>query len=595
MLESSKTTTLPTSRLRAKGTFDWSLAAGILILAVYLGIALFRLGDRTSPVSFWNREPGSDCIVMDFGEEQDIGILFYYLGNYEKRAFTIETRSGEDDAWEPVCEATMARAYQWGKIPVRRIGRFLRLTPEDARAQIGELIVKDARGRVLRPANAQDYPALFDEPDTFCGRFTWQAGTVFDESVFARTAYEFLQGEPAFEDTHPPLGKLLIAAGIAVFGMHPFGWRIAGVIAGTALLALLWRFAARVTRDRWITVGVMALVACDFMHMTESRLGQVDVFLVLFMTGMFYFMYRFYEQICLDGELERTGEEGEAGTVKPPKTRQQPPVTGRQGWKDLLLSGICMGCAIACKWSGCYGAAGLALIWLTVMTIGVRRGRIDWDYVRRTTAACVGFFVLIPAAIYITSYLPFRHADPTLGFWEGFLQNQSDIFRYHSTHGVYHPQASQWFQWPFVIKPIRLWAVWFDDGTAEILMLMGNPVFWWTGIVIVLACAAQALERKDGRAAFLLIGYLAPILPWVGIARYSFLYHYYPSVPFLALLMGHWACGRGRRGRIALAVCLGLSAAAFGLYYPLISGGLVEQSFVEQYLQWLPVWEFTKR
>ena len=66
----------------------------------------------------------------------------------------------------------------------------------------------------------------------------------FDEIYHARTAYEFLHGLPTYENTHPPLGKILISVGIAIFGMNPFGWRIMGTLFGIAMLPflyLLWK------------------------------------------------------------------------------------------------------------------------------------------------------------------------------------------------------------------------------------------------------------------------------------------------------------------------------------------------------------------
>ena len=60
----------------------------------------------------------------------------------------------------------------------------------------------------------------------------------FDETQAAATAQEVLNGSPAAwefignENTHPPLGKLLIAGGMALFGDNPFGWRFLGAREG---------------------------------------------------------------------------------------------------------------------------------------------------------------------------------------------------------------------------------------------------------------------------------------------------------------------------------------------------------------------------
>ncbi len=570
-----------------------SFRTAILLLGLYLLLSLFHLGSRQAPSTFWETENTGEEILLDFGEEQEFGLLFYYLGNYEKRTFRVESgvQKQEQDTgltddpiqWKRIARYTMDRVYQWGKIPLNRKGQYLRLTLENNRAQLGELIVRDRKGKVLRPVNAAEFPELFDEETMFSGKFTWQEGTVFDESVFGRTAYEFLTGHPSYEDTHPPLGKILIAAGIAVFGMNPFGWRIAGVIAGFLLLILIWKFAELLLEDEWLAVGVLALLTLDFMHFTESRLAHVDSFLVLFMTGMYYFMYRYYRVIH--------GKTGEHPDMDHPASGEILERTCT-GWKELFWSGCCMGCAIACKWSGCYGAAGLALVWLFIMGSGLKKRTISRQYCQRTVLVCVLCFIVIPILIYLVSYLPFRTADPSAGYWERLIQNQKDIFQYHISHNPFHKQGSRWYQWPLMIRPIRLGTVRFPDETGEFLILMGNPAFWWGGILLLFACLERFFEEKDGTTAFLLVGFLAPILPWVGIERSSFLYHYYPSLPFLALLMGLWAKKQGRRGKQVLgSICI-LSGILMVVFYPVISGTVVEEAYVTRILQWLPTWNF---
>ena len=75
----------------------------------------------------------------------------------------------------------------------------------------------------------------------------WGLGTpdqlVFDEIFYAQNAC-LLAATPdvcgiaaPVSAAHPPLGQWLIAAGIAIFGYDPFGWRVASAVAG----ATPWR------------------------------------------------------------------------------------------------------------------------------------------------------------------------------------------------------------------------------------------------------------------------------------------------------------------------------------------------------------------
>src|SRR5260221_4193993 len=57
----------------------------------------------------------------------------------------------------------------------------------------------------------------------------------FDEVYHAKTARQYLQGEPPVEWVHPPTAKLLIAVGVWAFGYEPWAWRVAPAIAGMLL------------------------------------------------------------------------------------------------------------------------------------------------------------------------------------------------------------------------------------------------------------------------------------------------------------------------------------------------------------------------
>ena len=62
----------------------------------------------------------------------------------------------------------------------------------------------------------------------------------FDEVYFARSAENYVNHMIPNERTHPPLGKLIQATGVAVFGETPFGWRIMGVVFATLMIPLMY-------------------------------------------------------------------------------------------------------------------------------------------------------------------------------------------------------------------------------------------------------------------------------------------------------------------------------------------------------------------
>ena len=80
---------------------------------------------------------------------------------------------------------------------------------------------------------------------------------MFDEVYYAKDAKAMLDGrmdpkrdypwEPGdvVSWAHPDAGKMAIAAGVAIFGDRPLGWRLPAVVAGLVLLACVYPIARR--------------------------------------------------------------------------------------------------------------------------------------------------------------------------------------------------------------------------------------------------------------------------------------------------------------------------------------------------------------
>jgi len=542
-----------------------------VLLFIYTAIALFRLGAHEIPETAWNSTEKGKEIILDFGDVRSISGFVYFLGNYENRKFSIETVSDGTGKWEHVGNIQMSQVYQWGIERMNLQTRYLKFKTENRYTQLNELVFFDRAGQIVRPVNLLEYPELFDEEELYMTGATFQSGTVFDEPVFARTAYEYLNGIRSYEDTHPPMGKILISVGILLFGMNPFGWRFMGVVSGSAMLIVIWLFGRKLFKNPWISFWITAIFAFDFLHFTHSRLAQVDSFLVLFMLLMNYFMY-LYGELLLAGQV----------------TRKENGIKRLLGY--LLGSGICMGLAIACKWSGFYGAAGLALIWLFYTGSAVRKGYLEINELIKIVGWCVISFIIVPMVIYTVSYIPYISIDPTRSYFEELILNQINMFRYHSQLKTVHPQSSEWYQWPLAAG-IMTYISTYTKTAEQHVLLLGNPVFWFSGLAAVFVCIYETWNRKDRKGAMLLVMYLLPMIPWMLVPRTSFLYHYFPSLPALALMLGYWAEHAGKKGLILLSIISLLSIFAFVIFYPVLAG--VEISFEHfMKLQWLPWWDF---
>ncbi len=122
---------------------------------------------------------------------------------------------------------------------------------------------------------------------------------IFDEVYFARAAEEYLRNLRIYENTHPPLTKLLITVSTWMFGgLHggdnSHGWRFLDVVFGALVVMLLYVFAKRVTNSTlWaaVTAGFLML---DGMHYVQSRIATPECFVVFFALAAVYAFYRFW-------------------------------------------------------------------------------------------------------------------------------------------------------------------------------------------------------------------------------------------------------------------------------------------------------------
>lgn len=605
----------PSRMHRPPGRTDLFLMAAITL--AYGCFALYDLGDAAAPESPYDMACG-DTITLHFEPErpgQEVSSMAGYIAPEHNRNFILDIKGRDDQDWAVGAQdISLDNVFTWQEIPLDQSGIDLRLTLADSSACLLELVFLDQEGMVMLPANASQYPALFDEQSLYPQRPSFRNSMYFDEIYHGRTAYEFLNGLTTYETTHPPLGKIFIAAGIALFGMNPFGWRIAGTIFGILMVPVIYLFGKRLTGSTPAAALGCVLFTFDFMHFVQTRLATIDVYVTFFVLLMYFFMYCYCQKSFYDTPLSRT-------------------------FLPLGACGVCMGLGIACKWTGIYAGMGLALLFFATLlrryreylyakadpwgsTDGISHERILLDFLPHTVKTlvfCLLFFVAVPALIYLLSYLPFvSHTGE--GLFARMLHNQSDMYRYHSGLDATHPYSSPWYQWPVMERPIWYYSSvvsgsYGNGGLREGISAFGNPLVWWPGIPAALYTLWLATKKKDRTAAFLLTGYLAQYLPWFFVSRITFIYHYFPSVPFVALMIVHSLLrinGRPekefherslsrRTGKelptrefLPAAVLYGASVILlFLLFYPVLSGQAVDSSYVDRWLRWFDSWVLT--
>lgn len=374
---------------------------------------------------------------------------------------------------------------------------------------------------------------------------------------------------------HPPLGKWMTGMGIKAFGMEPFGWRFPSAISGT-LVAVMVALVAQLLfgRPLW-TLLAGTFIALDGLNVVMSRVAMLDVHLEFWVT--LGFLCLVLDRRWID---RRTAAPLETPSVGAPVPLDPPDAVGPEAqgsavavvdapaprrvrvpsplWRPWrFAAGVALGAACAVKWSGAFAllaAAVLAVMWETT-----RRHREDVSWPRafaRTvgmeTLGLVLAFVLVPAGVYMVTWLPwFHHFGWSLSAW---WEDQQAMWDYHKhltefaydsktktftpTHGSY---SNAW-TWIFMKRPVNFFVQDIGTDVRQILTLGNLALFW--GTIFTLPYTLWAWWRKrDWRAGFVAMAFLlqwVPWLrlpvPWLRVSRPEFFFYILPMTPFMALM-----------------------------------------------------------
>lgn len=339
----------------------------ICILVVYSAIAFINLGTLNFPVSVW-KGTTSETVIVDLGSEKTVSRI-WFNGNIAEG--TLNLYDDADNVTE--FKQVFGDMFKWKTVDVNMNTQYVRLYVASGQAAFNEIALFDQNGDLI-PASIyiqtddrgmEYFPkqkALLDEQSTVPAQPSYYNGMYFDEIYHARTAYEIVtdtnlywegrsvgvtdnsyvsnNGFSIYEWTHPQLGKVLIALGIRLFGMTPFGWRFTGTLFGVLILWVLYVLAKRLFRTTSYAFFATCLFAVDCMHFTQTRIATIDVYALFFSLLMFLFMLDYME----------------ANRTNAPFGRQM---------LSLGLCGLSFGLGASSKWTCLYSGAGLAILFFT--------------------------------------------------------------------------------------------------------------------------------------------------------------------------------------------------------------------------------------
>jgi dolichyl-phosphate-mannose-protein mannosyltransferase len=223
---------------------DWLTI--IVLSIVFFSLAVWNLGLAQTPVTTWQTSQDK-TFYIDLGEPTNVGAVYFLVKN---GAADVQFTTGSPGSWSESTRSVNIpfKYYSWSEINVDTLTRYVQfeVQPESS-VEVAEVAVLNSGGQriAIAAVNAEDVsdPSLshlVDEQNLVELPPTYMGETYFDEIYYVRSAEQYLHFQVPYEWTHPPLGKLIIASGISVFGFNPFGWRIMGVIFATLMIPLIY-------------------------------------------------------------------------------------------------------------------------------------------------------------------------------------------------------------------------------------------------------------------------------------------------------------------------------------------------------------------
>ena len=604
---------------------DW-IIIGIMVL-IYGILSFIRLGDTKVPNTYYVFHDIGDSISINLNEVKDISKIRYYTGNALGEIGIYSSLNGID--YELVTTIKIDSVLSWQDMALGTKASFIKFVATQANSTLGDIALYDEYNKII-PLTLENNNPLNDEAYLVPQSINYMNSTYFDEIYYARTVYEYLHGIDVYEWTHPPLGKLIMAIPVAIFGFSPFTYRLMGNIFGILLIPIMYILAKKIFKNRKWAILAGLIMMFDNFHFVHTRIALIDGYQLVFILLSVLFMKE-YIDLGKDDLFKKKAI-------------------------NLLLSGIFIGCAIATKWNALYVGLGLAITffvhlfkqynikpikyikdnislnkivdflidflvipfiiyYLMLIIFGKNPASISllvYFFVMFSfilVILCIKFskerdlmklmfitiisFIIIPIVIYALSYLLFpgiEHYDGTL---KGILDQNSLMYGYHSNLDATHPFSSSWYEWPIMAKPVWLYTGSTIDGLRMTITDIGNPAIWWTGILGFIYLVINAIKKKDNNSIFLLIFILSTFIPYVFIGRLMFMYHYFIVLPFIMLgivSLIKWITEKIKNDKAYYAYIV-LIIITFMIFYPITSGMPVSNDYIES-LKWLSGWYF---
>jgi dolichyl-phosphate-mannose-protein mannosyltransferase len=276
----------------------------------------------------------------------------------------------------------------------------------------------------------------------------------FDEFHYIPSAKQFLEMKVNQNWEHPPLGKLIMAVGLGIWGDQPIGWRFMSTVFGSFTLVGMYFLALTLFESAEAALWVTLITLFNQLLYVQSRIGMLDTFMMGFLV---WAMVMFCASFKITSELPQP-------RAKPHSNLPNKAANLKKQKLLLLSTGIFLGLATACKWFAVIPWAAMIGLFLIVRlfqkweVVFLEPKEFDWYHpdlwngIRwRDIAVTLG---VVPLVFYFLTFIP-------IFFTHGANYKLSDLFdmQYKMWDGqlrvvTNHPYMSHWIDWPLMRRPI---------------------------------------------------------------------------------------------------------------------------------------------
>ena len=594
-----------------------------IMVFCYSILSFYRLGDLKVPNTYRLFKYDGDQEILSLKDESFVEKMIYYTGNNEGEITVLFSTNQED--YEIIETIKIDHVFSWQELSINKNVKSIKIVANKELTTVGDVQLYGNNSNKLSFLEEKNNP-LTDEVNLAPKNSSFLNSTYFDEIYYARSAYEYIHRLDVYEWTHPPLGKLLIAIPIKIFGFSPFTFRFMGNIFGILLIPIMYILAKKIFKSRkWALLGAILMMFDNF-HFVHTRIALVDGFQLTFILLSILFMKNYID-------LNKNSSFKKKSIY-------------------LILSGFFIGCAISTKWNAAYVALGLAIVFfgkllkdyniniikqlkkfftidcilkylnilitipfviyylvfllsnkktskmvivvyfsilLFILLIKGFKILKNDKYLLKLFLICILSFIIIPFITYLSTYILF----PKSSYYRGVVEMTKMMYNYHSKLDATHPFSSSMYEWPIMHNPVWFYTSETINNKRMTISDIGNPMIWWFGIISFIYLIISSIKNKNQEDRFLLIIILSSYIPYIFIGRLMFMYHYFITLPFIMLgiiSFIKWITEKTKKNRFYYSYIM-IVVLCFIIFYPITSGMPVSEDYINS-LKWVKKWQF---